>query len=186
MTTIISIDPGMSGAVAWLYNGNLIRVEDLPIVDKNLNPSLLYDMLTSTTRPSVIVVERQQAMPPMLQGRQQGSASTFKTGMGYGLILGVVASLQCPVVTPTPGSWKKTLGLSKDKERSRKLALDTWPELADRFKFKKNEGRAEAALLGLSYYRSLPQAPDQGKQPLTKANFELPRRVVRRKPHTTV
>lgn len=185
---IVGIDPGMKGAIAWLHpNGALARVEDLPIVDKNLNASLLYDMLRDMCGLgySAVVVERQQYMPPVMQGRQQGGSSTFKTGMGYGIILGVVASLQCRVSTPTSSTWKKPLNLSKDKERSRKLAIDTWPAMADRFKFKKDEGRAEAALLGLSYLRSLGQAPDQGEQ-LPKETLKPSRRVVRRTSHTAV
>lgn len=189
---IISIDPGMRGAIAWLSpEGALIQVKDLPVVDKMVNPSLLYDMLAnSPAQVTTALVERQQYMPPVMQGRQQGGASTFKTGVGYGIILGVVASLRVPVMTPTSSTWKKPLGLTKDKERSRKLAIDTWPGQSEWFKRKMDEGRAEAALLGYGYLRALGKASvipsDQAHQGQSNRTLTPSRRVVRRAMHTGV
>lgn len=147
---LLSIDPGMKGALAWLDDdGVLLRIEDMPVVAKEIQPSVLWNMFRVMT-PSAVVIEYQQAMPPALRGRTQGSASTFKTGKGYGILLGVVAGLEVPVAVRRPTDWKGRLHLSKDKEQSRAMALSTWPGHSEWFKFKVHEGRAEAALLGLS------------------------------------
>jgi crossover junction endodeoxyribonuclease RuvC len=53
-----------------------------------------------------------------------------------------------PQVYVTPGKWKRFYGLSAEKEKSRELAIQTWPA-SDAFRRKKDHGRAEAALLAL-------------------------------------
>jgi hypothetical protein len=148
--TILSIDPGMAGALALVdHNGELLGIEDMPIVKKEVDQVLLWNIM-KTMRPTAVVIEYQQAMPPQMRERTQGSASTFKTGKNYGMLLGLAAALEVPFTTRRPSDWKKRMGLSKDKEESRALALRTWPGHHELFKFKKYEGRAEAALLGLS------------------------------------
>jgi crossover junction endodeoxyribonuclease RuvC len=48
-----------------------------------------------------------------------------------------------------PAIWKKHFGLSTDKDASRALAGQTFPDQADLWKLKKQDGRAEAALIAL-------------------------------------
>jgi hypothetical protein len=147
---LLAVDPGMAGALAWLDDdGRLQRIEDMPVVAKEIQPAVLWNMFRAMT-PSAVVIEHQQYMPPQLRGRQQGGGSSFKTGKGFGILLGVVAGLEVPVTTRRSADWKGRLKLSKDKEQSRQRALETWPDHSDWFKLKKHEGRAEAALLGLS------------------------------------
>lgn len=143
---IVGIDPGMRGAIAWVGEtyGDLAYVVDLPVVNKEVNASLLANRLREYD-VTLCVVERQQAMP------RQGVASSFKTGQGYGTILGVVAGLGLRVEVVRATAWKKRLGLSSDKERSRQMALARWPNSAHLFARKLDEGRAEAALLALSH-----------------------------------
>lgn len=146
--TVIGIDPGLKGALAWVAStGTLLAVEDMPIVDKEVNAKLLADLIRSTGRECA-VVERQQSMP------KQGVSSVFKTGVGYGTILGVLAALDVPTFIVSSSVWKKTLHLTNDKEMSRKRALERWPENSDYFRLKKYEGRAEAALLAVAWLQS--------------------------------
>jgi hypothetical protein len=179
---VLAIDPGMHGALAWVnLRGDLIDIEDIPLVDNEINAKLLTNLIVGSGSLECAVVERQQAMPPELQGRRQGNASAFKHGTGYGIIIGVLAALNIPTFFLTPGQWKKTMGLTKDKELSRKKAIDRWPAQADEFfKLKKYEGRAEAALLGMSWVLSdlrrevLPQLRGEDDRPNSK------RRLIRR------
>ena len=53
-----------------------------------------------------------------------------------------------PTIHVSPGKWKKHFGLTSDKEKSRALAIATWPQ-SDHFRRKKDDGRAEAALTAL-------------------------------------
>lgn len=152
---ILGIDPGLHGALVWVNgSGALVEVEDMPLVDNEVNPKLLANLIVGYGKLECAVVERQQAFPKRPDGRGQGTGSAFKTGVGYGVIIGVLAALDVPTFFLSPTQWKKVLHLSKDKELSRRKALERWPADADYFKLKKYEGRAEAALLAVSWLLS--------------------------------
>ena len=85
----------------------------MPLVDNEVNAKLLANLIVGYGRLECAVVERQQSMP------KQGVASSFKTGVGYGIIIGVLAALDIPAYFLSPTQWKKMLHLSKDKEVSR-------------------------------------------------------------------
>jgi crossover junction endodeoxyribonuclease RuvC len=77
---------------------------------------------------------------------KQGVTSVFRFGYGAGVVEGVFATLCIPIEFVRPQVWKKSFGLGSDKEQSLALARRTWP-YADSFTRKKDEGRAESALL---------------------------------------
>jgi hypothetical protein len=137
---ILGIDPGASGALAWLDDGHLLDVVDMPVVDKDVSAALLCRALASVG-VDVAVVEQAQSMP------RQGVASSFRYGVCYGVILGCLAAHAIPVTHVRPTKWKKAMGLGPDKDKSRRMAIDLWPDRADLFARKKDDGRAEAALL---------------------------------------
>ena len=134
----IGIDPGISGAVALLNGAVAPEVVDMPS-----NPRDLWDTLSAwrTDHDDLYAyVERAQAMPG------QGVSSTFKTGFGYGVIIGLLAGLGIPYETVTPAVWKKRAGLiGKDKEASRALARQLWPTAP--LGRVRDHGRAEALLI---------------------------------------
>ena len=67
---------------------------------------------------------------------------------GYGLWVGILASLAIPYTPVRPVVWKKTFSLGKDKEQSRLRAQQLFP-VAD-LRLRKHHGRAESLLL--AYY----------------------------------
>lgn len=147
MTVRLGIDPGTTGAIAALVDGQLLDVVDMPIADGCVVAALLRTELVELaaagfdSRP-LVVVEKVHAMP------KQGVSSTFKFGRSLGVIEGVVGGLGWPLEWVTPQAWKKQHGLiNRDKDAARLLAIETWPELADSFKRKKDVGRADAALI---------------------------------------
>lgn len=149
---ILGCDPGLTGAIAAVSTlGELVWAEDMPVVDKNVSSTLLAQRLRSQVFDHA-VVERVSSMPG------QGVVSVFKFGKGYGQVLGVIDGLEIPLLEPTPSQWKRDMGLNSDKERSRSLAIKIWPSQAQLFKFKKDNGRAEAALLALWGLRKLGMA----------------------------
>lgn len=173
----LAIDPGLKGALAWVNEaGFLLEVEDMPVVDGNVSAPLLTNLIVGYGSVEVIVIERQQSMP------KQGVASSFKTGTGYGILIGIVAALHIPSVYWPSSMWKKTLRLSSNKEYSRQRALERWPDQTSLFKLKKHEGRAEAALLGATWFLSkerkelLPTLLGEPDRPNSK------RRLIRRYP----
>lgn len=138
---IMGIDPGVSGAISFYFPEapDLIAVEDVPTVDGFIDITTLAQRIVQM-KPDVAFVEQVGSMPG------QGVASTFKFGASYGAALGVVAALKIPLHLVRPQKWKKHFGLSSDKEASRALALRYWPS-SEAFARKKDEGRAEAALI---------------------------------------
>lgn len=142
---ILAIDPGTSGAYALYWpDFGVISADDVPVVDKNIDAASLAAAFANAN-PTVAIIERVSAMP------KQGVSSTFRFGVAYGLIQGIVGAQQIPVHFVTPQKWKKHFLLSADKEKSRTKALQLWPARAELFKRKKDHGRAEAALLAQYY-----------------------------------
>ena len=142
---VLGVDPGLKGALAWLnMSGDLIRVEDMPVIDGNVNGPYLA-LLLRQDELDLAVVERVHSMP------KQGVASTFKFGVGYGTVLGVLAAYDVSVYHMTPGEWKGHMRLGKTKEHSRRMAVDRWPKWVDSFHLVKHEGRAEAALMAAAW-----------------------------------
>lgn len=147
---VIGVDPGLSGAIAGVLDGDLKWVVDMPVAANEVAVPLLNELYDPdeygpwhTTTESVVAVERVGSMP------KQGVSSTFKFGKAYGTVLGYFGGRH-RVIHVTPQQWKKTFTLGgKDKEAGRLLALERWPHMADRFGRKKDHGRAEAALIAV-------------------------------------
>jgi hypothetical protein len=157
----IGIDPGKTGAVALVENPwdgtrpKEPRVVDTPVLvtgekgklayDPQGMRAILVDMIGG--EPDVLVVlETQQAMP------KQGLSSTFTTGMGYGLWIGLLAGLQIPYRTVRPDAWKKVLmaGQPRTAQACVEVALRYYPRVRDLLVGPRGglkDGRADALLL---------------------------------------
>lgn len=143
MKCIMGLDPGVSGAVAFYFPDQRagISAYDVPVVGKEIDAAALYDLIINYN-PDLAVLEIVHAMP------KQGVSSSFNFGMSYGIAKGVIGSIKIPTINVAPTKWKRHFGLSADKEQARALAISTWP-FSDHFRRKKDNGRAEAALLAL-------------------------------------
>lgn len=144
MTVIMGVDPGISGAVAFYFTESpgRIAVDDVPVAGGEINAPELA-RLVRIHRPTFAVIERVSAMPG------NGAVSMFNFGRSYGDVRGVIGAMEIPLHFVTPQKWKKHFGLSADKEQSRLRAIRMFPAVADSFKLKKHDGRAEAALIAL-------------------------------------
>lgn len=148
---LIGVDPGLSGAVAWLTDeGHLIETRDLPVANGALMPAVLASWLREHGRqPFHAFLERVAARPGA------GVSGMFNFGRGYGQIEGVLSTLGVAVTLVTPAKWKGSLRIPADKSASRARAAQLWPGLAGTFARVKDDGRAEAALIGLYGANSL-------------------------------
>lgn len=161
--TIIGMDPGMSGAIAFLSeSGELIGVEDMPIFTRirrvggkdqkknHVNVHVLGDMVRQHVADgSSAIIELVGPMP------RDGAMQAFQFGFGAGALHGVCGALGLSIRTATPQAWKKHFGLLKaDKGASRHLATRRFPARADLFKRVKDDGRAEAVLIALYYFEA--------------------------------
>lgn len=143
MSVILAIDPGISGALAWVSrDGHLIEVADMPIAkirDKNrIVAAELVLMMTSRTIDYVVI---EQVSGGKLR------AGGFAFGYGAGLLEGAAAALGIPVHMAPPATWKRRAGVPKEKDGARMMASRMWPGACERFRRVKDDGRAEAALM---------------------------------------
>lgn len=138
------IDPGISGAIAKLNDdGSFISVSDMPVMAgtgkrQQVNAAELAKLLRHCG--GMAYLERASAMP------KQGVSSMFSFGTSYGIVIGVLATLEIPIIIVSPQSWKKRAGLTgKEKDYARTLAQQLYPtaELG----LKKHIGRADSILI---------------------------------------
>ena len=150
MTCILGLDPGVSGAIAFIFSDdpNRVAVEDVPVVAGEISAALLADRIKAFG-PSIAMIERVSAMPG------QGVSSMFGFGVSFGQARGVIGALNIPLHYVTPAKWKKHFRLSSDKEEARKLALHLFPSCSTSFARKKDHGRAEAALIARYGFETL-------------------------------
>jgi crossover junction endodeoxyribonuclease RuvC len=152
MKYVIGIDPGAKGAVAILdHEGTLIEVWDIPTVEiksgktvkKRISPEMFAAELRHWQDAAACFTEKVSAMPG------QGVSSMFQFGESLGIIRGIMAGMAIPTTLVTPAVWKRDMKLPIGKEWSRQRAAQMWPKHAREFARVKDDGRAEAALLGL-------------------------------------
>lgn len=153
---VVGIDPGLTGGLALLDLGGpgigarLVRTPSLMVRTRQHTrrqydvPAMwraLCELTGDDPRTEVLVaLERSGARP------NQGLASTWQTGVGFGLWHGLCAARQVAVVLVAPQSWKRHHGLlGTDKRASRLRAAERFPLLGP-FSAA-DEGPAEALLL---------------------------------------
>jgi crossover junction endodeoxyribonuclease RuvC len=93
--------------------------------------------------PASIWMEQVHAMP------RQGVTSTFSFGMAYGIVLGVAGALAIPLTAVAPMVWKRALRVPGAKGEARARASQLIPSGSQWWQRAKDDGRAEAALIGL-------------------------------------
>lgn len=151
---IISIDPGQSGAIAFLADGQFDGVQDMPTKPRQAGGNMVDEFkLAHLIRQgnarhpmasTLAVIERVQGIPNM------GSHQTFRFGEAYGIVRGVLGGMGIRFTTVRPQEWKKHHGLiGTEKDESRIMMLSKLPAAADYLKRKKDDGRADALAIGL-------------------------------------
>jgi crossover junction endodeoxyribonuclease RuvC len=144
------VDIGLEGAIALLTaEGALIDVVDMPCLAAGaagrcaLNAPLVADILAKTHASHEFVGARPG----------EGPAGAFSFGKSLGTIEGVLATLSIPQTLITPAVWKRTVGIPPGKEgakdRARAEAIRRWPSKAALFARKRDDGRAESALIAV-------------------------------------
>lgn len=152
---IIGIDPGMNGAIC--FSDIMTSVEDFPIINmaaKGKTRNRIDIVAVCTMFDNYVVpmkgeetfafIEKAQSMPG------QGVASTFGYGVSYGMLLGVLADRKIKVTEVHPKTWKKVIMKDlnhESKDAARMKAKDIYRDIAHLFDRKKDEHRAEAALI---------------------------------------
>ena len=163
MIAYIGIDPGASGAIAFLNaKGELVAVHDMPVdivkvgkSDKRvISPARLVEIMEAPPEGTPVMMERLVAMPAFnpLTGRRDktaGITSMASFFRGGGVTEGICASLRLPLTMVMPNKWKAAVSCPTGKDGARQRAAQQFPNFATWFARKKDDGRAEASLIGL-------------------------------------
>lgn len=147
--TIIGIDPGASGGIAFFsMQRGLLSIFDMPTVEvkrggknKREVSAAMLNAIIGARDIDAAFVEKVGAMPG------QGVSSMFQFGRSVGMIEGVLSALEIPTNYVTPQSWQKAVGARGGKDASRARAAELFPAYAANFTRKKDDGRADAALI---------------------------------------
>ncbi len=155
MPITIGVDCGISGAIAAIKDGtDLVLLEDMPTtssgkgtkVSRSVDAVGLSEILGRIIRAYPgeylhAVIEKTSAMPG------QGVASTFSMGHSRGVVEGVTLAKGFPTTLVAPATWKRSMGLTSDKEYVRGEMSRMFPQAS--LSRKKDHDRAEAIALAL-------------------------------------
>ena len=140
MVRILAVDPGKNGAFAVLETEEMsVTTYDMPwTLDEKR--SLISDI----GRVTCAWVER-PFYPRMI-----GIKNAVTIAQAYGELKTCLFFAGIPTFEVDPSTWKKSMHLSTDKNASRALASQYFPDAADQWSRVRDDGRAESALI--AYY----------------------------------
>ena len=160
---IVSVDPGLKGAIAFFRAGNLETIKDMPITNakqakgktrKTYNEEKLCQIFSEEPYDWYII-EAQSLLPS--DGKKAHAGLSEISGLIRGLLHGL--GLGDRYILVRPQKWQKFF-FGKSPGNTKKLSVEkaeqTWPERG----FWRGEkgglrdGRSDAALIGLYAIRS--------------------------------
>jgi crossover junction endodeoxyribonuclease RuvC len=146
---VLGIDPGANGALAVVQGGRLVDLVDMPTLAtkrgsrevREVNAALLGSALRKLLPIDAAYIEQVGAMPG------QGVSSMFAFGRAVGVVEGVLGALAVPTTRVPPQTWQRSMRVRGGKDGARERAMQTYPANVDAFARKKDDGRADAALI---------------------------------------
>tara|TARA_Y100001970_G_C13629762_1_gene553605 strand:+ start:82 stop:579 length:498 start_codon:yes stop_codon:yes gene_type:complete len=150
---IIGIDPGISGAICFFQNGEVIDIIDMPSMadgkknKRQINSQQVFNEISErvknfTKKEIIVVIEQVSAMPG------QGVTSMFNFGQSFGVLKGICSAMQLSMYFVRPAKWKKYYGLIKtEKDASRTKVIEIFPYISSKLSKKKDSNKADAVLI---------------------------------------
>ena len=154
---IFGIDPGVSGAICALKEGNITEIYEMPtMIDgkknkRQVNGAEVANIFLKEINnqdsnekgdTAKVVVEHVTAMPG------QGVTSMFNFGQSFGVVKGICAALKLPIYFVRPVKWKKHFNLIKThKDASRTKVIEIFPYISSKISRKKDSNKADSILI---------------------------------------
>lgn len=116
MKTYIGIDPGVSGGIAAIYEGEgaHVRAWKMPETERDL-----WDVFCELANPTFLILENVGPMPSM------GKANLFTFGRSVGLLRGMIIASRIPFEAVTATTWQSYMrckpGGKRDVKENNKL-----------------------------------------------------------------
>lgn len=175
MTAFLGIDPGKRGAFAIVLSADIANVWDTPVDrDGEYDLEAMCELVRRTTEAAarggdvevLATMENGRIMPAQIRDRatgrmidtHQAPSALAEQWRGIGIWQGILAALGIPVMVVPPATWKRAMGVTKDKQTSIDRARALFPGAAHLIYRQKDEGRAEALLI-CEHGRRQPIAP---------------------------
>jgi len=132
MNTIIGIDPGKNGGIAWITNGKPC-VEKMPETVQDVW-ELIRDIIHSgepADRLSKVRGGMKAYIEQVHSSPQMGVVSAFTFGNGFGHIEMALTAAGIPFERIRPAAWQKAMGcMTKgDKNVSKRKAQELFPSM---------------------------------------------------------
>lgn len=144
--TILAIDPGASGGLAWgLGSAASPATANMPA-----NASDLASLVDAIDAAALAPIHAFVELVGGFIGTAQPGSAMFAFGQNYGQILGVLAALEIPTTLIRPQAWQKALSLGNSATHANKSKWKS--HLATRAKqlypkARINLGNADAVLI---------------------------------------
>ena len=157
---IISIDPGINGAICFFENGQVKEIINMPVMadgkknKRQINGPQTYNEILKRInnypkKDIIVVIEQVSAMPG------QGVTSMFNFGQSFGVIKGICSAMQLSMFFIRPTKWKKYFGLIKtEKDASRTKVIEIFPYISSELSRKKDSNKADAVLIASFFYNT--------------------------------
>lgn len=128
MSTIIGIDPGTNGGIAWITNGKAC-VEKMPDTLQDLW-ELICDV-TNHPRSTIDGRKHKAYIEQVHSSPQMGVKSAFTFGNGFGHLEMALTAAGIPFERVRPQVWQKAMGcMTKgDKNVSKRKAQELFPSM---------------------------------------------------------
>lgn len=157
-TIFIGIDPGLTGALVAINDQRkILFCDDAPTLQNTKFNSLRreYDRLRMVDMLREILHKRDEHGEPFACMEKvnampnTGSIGNFSLGQGFGIWLGILATLKVPIDLVHSKTWKKAMmpDMGKEKQASIIRAKELFPADEVFFRFKYHHGRADALLI---------------------------------------
>jgi len=129
MKTILGIDPGKNGAIAWICDGKAC-VEKMPDTLQDLW-ELLNDIMSSCVSAGTDWRDSKAYLEQVSSSPQMGVVSAFSFGNGFGHLEMALTAAGIPFTRVRPQVWQKALGcLTKgDKNVTKRKAQELFPSI---------------------------------------------------------
>ena len=157
---IIGIDPGISGSICFLKDGEIKDVVDMPTMiegkknKKQVNGSQIFNEISEKIKNIdkkniKVVIEHVAAMPG------QGVTSMFNFGQSFGILKGICSAMQLSVYFVRPAKWKKYFNLiNSEKDASRTRAIEIFPYYSSHLSRRKDSNKADAILIASYFFET--------------------------------
>ncbi len=143
---IIGVDPGKSGAIAVVDGEKGLLLDVFSLTDRGEED--IVDWLDGETlRETAVFIEDVHSSP------QQGVASAFTFGRGYGLLLGALYALGFKVHKVRPTEWQGTLGCLSGGDKKIPFEMAKKLYMFDHLKGTFNKSSSDAVLIAHYGYK---------------------------------